>query len=117
MNNFTVLCELVSIGGVPVEQVVSKVNVYEGDNFKMRCWARDPFGRPVNLTGYTVTVAVGQETPAVTPINNVAGEFEFEVADAVLGIHDARFTFTHSGGADTRVVWKNALEARKSEIV
>lgn len=117
MNNFTVLLELLNIGNNPINQVLSKITVYQGDSFKIRGWLRDLYGRPVVTTGYTTTIDIGSLHITATAINNSSGEFEFSVTSAEslpipVASHDVKFTFTHSSGAITRVLLKNTVEIK-----
>lgn len=118
MNNFAVVCELLNIGGVPVNQVLPKITIYQGDSFKIKCWARDLFGRVINLTNYTVSAEIIAVPLSVTPTVNVAGEFDVNINTAQssqvpVGTHDIKFTFTGtSSGVLTRVLAKQILEVK-----
>jgi hypothetical protein len=118
MNNFVVVVELLNVGGVLVCQVVQKITVYKGDSFKARCWLRDPHGRVVSITGYTITVEVGPTQVDVTPLANIAGEFEFSItaaqcAELPVGSHELRFKILKTATGDlTRVIQKAAVDIK-----
>lgn len=115
MNNFAVIMELLNIGGVPIGQIITRAVIYQGDSLKLKCWARDLAGRVINLSYYTTTAYVGLVSLGVTPITNVAGEFDVELTAVqsqalTEGLNDIKFKFTHSSGPVTKVTCKSALD-------